>query len=215
MPPSTLQRPSAFMDFSSPAPFWKFGSTPLRPLTDISPTKTPFSTFRPLGANIKAADEEEKRTEQQPEADTKDDSATVQSSSPPRPGSATQAFDGSPIRSRPMTSQGRSSQGMPHGRQSYASATGLDVQQERSVERSQPPQDSQAPSQLSQQPILAPPAQMSIQGHVGPAPSSQQPTQATNHAHAPNGVAHPHAHAPNVPMARFDEAEEDGIDLMK
>lgn len=42
-PPSTAQVPSMFMPASSPAPFWKyvdFGSTPARPLPEISPTKS-------------------------------------------------------------------------------------------------------------------------------------------------------------------------------
>lgn len=41
-PPSTAQRPSQHMPTSSPAPFWKFaeyGSTPIKPLPDISPSK--------------------------------------------------------------------------------------------------------------------------------------------------------------------------------
>lgn len=41
-PPSTAQRPSQHMPTSSPAPFWKFaeyGSTPIKPLLDISPSK--------------------------------------------------------------------------------------------------------------------------------------------------------------------------------
>lgn len=41
-PPSTAQRPSQHMPTSSPAPFWKFaeyGSTPIKPLADISPSK--------------------------------------------------------------------------------------------------------------------------------------------------------------------------------
>lgn len=42
-PPSTAQVPSKYMPASSPAPFWKyvdFGSTPAKPVPDISPTKT-------------------------------------------------------------------------------------------------------------------------------------------------------------------------------
>ncbi|KAL4868853.1 hypothetical protein BDV12DRAFT_90728 [Aspergillus spectabilis] len=41
-PPSTAQVPSKFMPMSSPAQFWKFadiGSTPARPVTDMSPLK--------------------------------------------------------------------------------------------------------------------------------------------------------------------------------
>ena len=44
-PPSTLRRPSDFIQFSSPAPFWKMeglASTPFKPY-DFSPVKTPFS----------------------------------------------------------------------------------------------------------------------------------------------------------------------------
>lgn len=42
-PPSTVQVPSTYLPLSSPAPFWKyvdFGSTPAKPVPDISPTKT-------------------------------------------------------------------------------------------------------------------------------------------------------------------------------
>ncbi|ORY12521.1 fork head domain-domain-containing protein [Clohesyomyces aquaticus] len=41
-PPSTAQVPSQFMNFSSPAPFWKYidlPSTPARPMLDLSPIK--------------------------------------------------------------------------------------------------------------------------------------------------------------------------------
>ncbi len=42
-PPSTAHLPSTYMPTSSPAPFWKFaddGSTPARPMPDLSPLKT-------------------------------------------------------------------------------------------------------------------------------------------------------------------------------
>ena len=42
-PPSTAQVPSTFLPQSSPAPFWKyvdFGSTPAKPVPDLSPIKT-------------------------------------------------------------------------------------------------------------------------------------------------------------------------------
>jgi hypothetical protein len=49
-PPSTLRRPSDFIQFSSPAPFWKMeglvGSTPFKPY-DMSPLKTPFPMLKP------------------------------------------------------------------------------------------------------------------------------------------------------------------------
>jgi hypothetical protein len=60
-PPSTLRRPSDFIQFSSPAPFWKMeglvGSTPFKPY-DMSPLKTPFPMLKP---KIESADEEEKK----------------------------------------------------------------------------------------------------------------------------------------------------------
>lgn len=46
-PPSSLKRPSDFIQFSSPAPFWKMeglvGNTPWK--FDLSPLKTPFTGF--------------------------------------------------------------------------------------------------------------------------------------------------------------------------
>lgn len=60
-PPSTLRRPSDFIQFSSPAPFWKMeglvGSTPFKPY-DMSPLKTPFPMLKP---KIENADEDEKK----------------------------------------------------------------------------------------------------------------------------------------------------------
>lgn len=110
-PPSTLQRPSAFMEFSSPAPFWKFGSTPLRPFAgDLSPLKTPFSNFRPLGVMEVKADEDDKdAVDQKSATEEKDDDMPVVQSSPPRPGSGQDPIDASPTRSipRPATSHSR------------------------------------------------------------------------------------------------------------
>ena len=109
-PPSTLQRPSAFMEFSSPAPFWKFGSTPLRPITDMSPLKTPFSNFRPLGAmEVKHDDEDDKDVlDKESVTEDKDDDMPVVQSSPPRPGTAEDAVDASPTRSIPRPTTGHS-----------------------------------------------------------------------------------------------------------
>lgn len=61
-PPSTLRRPSDFIQFSSPAPFWKMeglvGSTPFKPY-DMSPLKTPFPALKPKIEDVD--DEEEKK----------------------------------------------------------------------------------------------------------------------------------------------------------
>lgn len=59
-PPSTLRRPSDFIQFSSPAPFWKMeglvGSTPFKPY-DMSPLKTPFPTLKPKVESVDGEDE--------------------------------------------------------------------------------------------------------------------------------------------------------------
>jgi hypothetical protein len=61
-PPSTLRRPSDFIQFSSPAPFWKMeglvGSTPFKPY-DMSPLKTPFPMLKPKIEKIE--DEDDKK----------------------------------------------------------------------------------------------------------------------------------------------------------
>ncbi|KAI9846114.1 MAG: transcription factor [Sclerophora amabilis] len=49
-PPSTAQVPSAYMPTSSPAPFWKyldFGSTPAKPMPDLSPSKSGGAAIPP------------------------------------------------------------------------------------------------------------------------------------------------------------------------
>ncbi|KAF2717034.1 hypothetical protein K431DRAFT_316094 [Polychaeton citri CBS 116435] len=121
-PPSTLKRPSDFIQFSSPAPFWKMegltGSTPFKPY-DLSPLKTPFpSSFMKSDSGAarskQEGDREDTATESRPstskESAEKDDvskppqSPIVPSSSPPRPGSGGHiALDASPTLSRPAT----------------------------------------------------------------------------------------------------------------
>lgn len=117
-PPSTLRRPSDFIQFSSPAPFWKMdglmGSTPFRPY-DMSPLKTPFPGFK------KEENEAKKDIETGEESGEKSDtgngsdeaegvtegkrsgSPVIQSSSPPRPSSAEDALHASPTLSRPAS----------------------------------------------------------------------------------------------------------------
>jgi hypothetical protein len=114
-PPSTLKRPSDFIQFSSPAPFWKMeglaGSTPFKPY-DLSPIKTPFSGLKksepevkPEGepeANITDKTSDAKEGEQDAEPKPKG-SPIIHSSSPPRPTSSGNALDASPTLSRPAT----------------------------------------------------------------------------------------------------------------
>ena len=54
VPPSTMQQPSHFIQYSSPAPFWKYaetGSTPLKPpaTSENSPSKITQSSSPPRG----------------------------------------------------------------------------------------------------------------------------------------------------------------------
>ncbi|KAI5370004.1 Putative forkhead-associated (FHA) domain, Fork head domain, SMAD/FHA domain superfamily [Septoria linicola] len=113
-PPSTLRRPSDFIQFSSPAPFWKMeglaGSTPFKPF-DISPLKTPF----PLNKEAaKQSQEIEERTspDDKPEVEElaskpvepkRAGSPLIGSSSPPRAHNPARALDASPTISRPTT----------------------------------------------------------------------------------------------------------------
>ena len=108
-PPSTLKRPSDFIQFSSPAPFWKMeglvGSTPFKPY-DLSPLKTPFSGFKKEDVETKREVDASSTTEEKPkiEDDTESKgkgSPIIQSSSPPRPIGAGHALDASPSASRP------------------------------------------------------------------------------------------------------------------
>ena len=119
-PPSTLKRPSDFIQFSSPAPFWKMeglASTPFKPY-DLSPMKTPFSdhlkkTMKtdnddvPENEDVKRAETEDKVV-----AELKQDgrhSPVIHSSSPPRPHSSGFSGNGpeSPTMSRPTTSSAK------------------------------------------------------------------------------------------------------------
>ncbi|KAK5122263.1 hypothetical protein LTR85_004173 [Meristemomyces frigidus] len=120
-PPSTLKRPSDFIQFSSPAPFWKMeglvGSTPFKPY-DLSPLKTPFSSLKRTEVDVKKdeeidEDEDEEEEEEEKEmtgepssepADGAKGSPVIHSSSPPRvPSSGAHDRDTSPTLSRPAT----------------------------------------------------------------------------------------------------------------
>lgn len=114
-PPSTLRRPSDFIQFSSPAPFWKMeglaGSTPFKPF-DISPLKTPFPLHKETVKQSKESSEERTSPVEKPEVGEKAAGSTelkhggsplIGSSSPPRPHNSTRALDASPTLSRPAT----------------------------------------------------------------------------------------------------------------
>lgn len=107
-PPSTLKRPSDFIQFSSPAPFWKMeglAGTPWKPY-DLSPLKTPFSDLKKTESTIKKDEDAEAGVDEKgkPDGDNEDKgSPVIQSSSPPRSNGMPHALDASPTLSRPAT----------------------------------------------------------------------------------------------------------------
>ncbi|KAF4553091.1 Forkhead domain-containing protein 3 [Elsinoe fawcettii] len=205
MPPSTLQRPSTFMEFSSPAPFWKFGSTPLKPLTDISPMKTPFSNFKPLSAGIK--EDSEEKDDIKSASDSKN-GEPFEASSPPQPNSATELGDGSPLRGAGRFTKNEPSPTFAKGDQ-YVSQDGRQstqpIERSRSASQGQQMQHPPAPNghQIAPQPIQQALHHNGANGMNGM--QHQAPPQHTRPQHAPSVSA----------MPRFDNDEDDGIDLMK
>lgn len=109
-PPSTLKRPSDFIQFSSPAPFWKMeglvGSTPFKPY-DLSPLKTPFSGLKKTEIETKKEEPEsdDKKNLGEPSSDANGrNSPIIHSSSPPRiDGEGRGDILASPSMSRPAT----------------------------------------------------------------------------------------------------------------
>jgi len=107
-PPSTLKRPSDFIQFSSPAPFWKMeglAGTPWKPY-DLSPLKTPFSDLKKTESVIKKVEDADTGIDEKEKLDDDSEnkgSPVIQSSSPPRSNGMQHALDGSPTLSRPAT----------------------------------------------------------------------------------------------------------------
>lgn len=206
VPPSTLRRPSDYIQFSSPAPFWKMeglaGSTPFKPY-DISPLKTPFTTFKQVAAEAKteAGDEEDEKAkmeEQKAEEEEEEEkgSPTIESSSPPRPHSPDHALDpGSPTLSRPVTAAGKTL--------SQMSAAEVPVQ----------PQTAEQPPTAVNGADHATPVSIPAQ----PAAAPQPQTAATEPARPmTNGYAHVNGSAANGRVNNFVEPDDDeGIDLVK
>ncbi|KAL1302054.1 hypothetical protein AAFC00_002499 [Neodothiora populina] len=233
-PPSTLQRPSAFMEFSSPAPFWKFGSTPLRPLgADMSPLKTPFSNFRPLGPEIKYEEDHKDIVDRRSATSDRDidDMPVVQSSSPPRPGSGQDPIDASPTRSipRPATSHSRSAMyELEHTQSPIARgrSTPFDGRPaEAEPAQSELPTANAPPHPSSQAPATAmrPPSSASSFGNNSNYTTTAPTQQSTNSSNSNvmnsgiNGLANA---AATVGSMRYSaEAsnadDDDGIDLAK
>ncbi|WPG98451.1 fork head domain-containing protein [Acrodontium crateriforme] len=218
-PPSTLKRPSDFIQFSSPAPFWKMeglvGSTPFKPY-DLSPLKTPFSGFKKEGLETKKESDSGSVTEEKPkleeDAESKGKgSPIIQSSSPPRPIGSGHALDASPTASRPNTAVTKSlSQLAAVSSQEHAALQAKLEQSQTSDER---PRTAE----------LAPPAPVipSAATHTIQAPAVAQNAgsqhQMNNYRAPPPASQHASYPVGPGPMNGFaaEDGEEDGIDLAK
>lgn len=237
-PPSTLRRPSDFIQFSSPAPFWKMeglASTPFKPY-DLSPMKTPFSDqLKKTMMKKDDDDDHEAEEEKRAKADDKESSTEakegrhspiIHSSSPPRPHSSGMGNGpDSPTMSRPATA------GTKTLSQLSAAAREAAAKEEQSArERSAAAGEETEPESAQPTPVLPPTANRETVASTGYAAAS------TNGA--ANGHAYTYTHAPEPPVAPIgmsngrhaqpngyhhappaqqqqDDGEDEGIDLAK
>ncbi|CAK4033842.1 Fork-head transcriptional regulator 2 [Lecanosticta acicola] len=222
-PPSTLRRPSDFIQFSSPAPFWKMeglvGSTPFKPF-DLSPLKTPFPTLK------KGADAEQKKDEEigsspvddggekDQEAEPKGKgSPVISSSSPPRPHSATHGLDASPTLSRPATAVAKTL--------SQLANSGKEHQEQTDGSSKTPPTGNGAAPALPAQQQHTPPTTVSQSSQ--PAPRRELPQTAVANSfessrQSANGSYNAGFAGSNGAQANgyhADDGEDEGIDLVK
>lgn len=220
-PPSTLKRPSDFIQFSSPAPFWKMeglaGSTPFKPY-DLSPLKTP-SAFKKEGTEVmndgkadsNSAEEDPKMKEASQETEPKPKgSPVIASSSPPRPNSSGNGLEGSPTMSRPATAVAKTlSQLAAANKETGNSETPVNggANDSREKPSTSPPL---APTQAPSAPTSATSNTQTSTTSAANGYTSQHPT--TNHTASYSYTTGPVAAQPN---GFHDDGEEDGIDLAK
>ena len=223
LPPSTLKRPSDFIQFSSPAPFWKLeglvGSTPFKPY-DNSPIKTPFSGFQKSEAEVKAEGEVEANGAEN-DSSTKDaeqgaepkptGSPVINSSSPPRPKSSGNTLDASPTFSRPATAVAKTlSQLAAASKESVAEEPGINGGTSESQDQSAN-SISAVPAQSTQATAVPASASNNSQTSTNTLVNgfTSQPTT-TNHS-----ASYSYSSGSGQPNGYHDEGEEDGIDLAK
>lgn len=226
-PPSTLRRPSDFIQFSSPAPFWKMegliGSTPFKPY-DLSPLKTPFASLKKEDGSVnKGEDESAEKAEspvenEQTGSTKRDGSPVIHSSSPPRANSSEDPIDASPTLSRPATAVAKTLSQL-------ASATKEAAKQEQPAsvvdgDATRPDsRDSQVTTTSPLPPLTSAPAKQSA-ASTGVA---EVPQSSANGYTAP--VTQPHAVPTNNNSFAYsaaahtngyhDDGEDEGIDLAK
>lgn len=239
-PPSTLRRPSDFIQFSSPAPFWKMegliGSTPWKPY-DLSPLKTPFPAFKKNESDKKEDEEVEGeaaakasgQADGEPVEAPKDKgSPVIPPSSPPVARSSSIALEASPTVSRPVTANAKTLNQATepatkvNSQDTHAGFSNLAAAAQR-IERpssSAPTQHLSGPSPYSStvQAPAAPPTKSShLINHMPPQHDHQQPPphQHQNHTHSnPNTNGYAFTPAPTTNGFQ-DDGEDEGIDLAK
>jgi pSer/pThr/pTyr-binding forkhead associated (FHA) protein len=219
-PPSTLRRPSDFIQFSSPAPFWKMegliGSTPFKPY-DLSPLKTPFPSLRKRDSDRKIHPSVETTDIAEEDSDVKIDekgddhaegagTSVVGSSSPPHSRSVDNDLDASPSASRPATAVART-----------LSQMAANSAEKSTSEAGTPPLTS-GTSAAAQQ---TPPFNVSTQSVASTTPVPMQADGSpitTEHARPQQPVYGTSFAATNNALPQvfhIDDGEEDGIDLVK
>lgn len=164
-PPSTLRRPSDFIQFSSPAPFWKMeglvGSTPFKPF-DLSPLKTPFPALKKSDGDEKQVNDEDEEEDEEAEQRSSVDRATsepvkdadrkgspiIGSSSPPLRPVSGNPLEASPTVSRPATAVAKTLSQISH-EQSGPEKTppGITGSTASAVQQHTPPTTASASSQ--------------------------------------------------------------------
>jgi forkhead protein FKH len=219
-PPSTLKRPSDYIQFSSPAPFWKMeglaGSTPFKPF-DLSPMKSPFEGFKKAEAEAKEEDSKVEAAEGEGEGKK---SPVIPSSSPPivrtNGNGAAQVEedeedgDLSPTLSRPASAVAKTlSQLAAASASASASTSG-----EKEVNGNNVAQPTPPPSQPVQDTALKQSVNGPVNGTNGPNGYPQAPpVQQQNYAYtAPPNQTNGYHHPP-APVA--DDGDDEGIDLAK
>ncbi|KXT12122.1 hypothetical protein AC579_7506 [Pseudocercospora musae] len=222
-PPSTLRRPSDFIQLSSPAPFWKMdgvNSTPFRPF-DLSPLKTPFPNLKKASAEeqkkseaeesspVEKPDGEEKRASEEPKSKG---SPVVPSSSPPRAIGTGPALDASPTLSRPATAVAKTlSQLANAGKEQSHHAPGKTPPNGNSlaplVQQHTPPTSiSSAPTQPAVRQYELP--QTAVANSFESAESQRAVSNGYSNPYAGTNGSHSNGYV-------MDDGEEDGIDLAK
>ncbi|KAF2767904.1 hypothetical protein EJ03DRAFT_337328 [Teratosphaeria nubilosa] len=241
-PPSTLKRPSDFIQFSSPAPFWKMdglvGSTPWKPY-DLSPLKTPFSILKKtededkkeIEAEVGSDEKEEKTSE--PEGDAKGKgSPVIRSSSPPPPTNTRDAIEASPTLSRPATAVAKTLTQLAQSNKEQVAQLANELPQGQQPKSDEAATQHQLTPPTSVSSVAPPPQPLRTISHEQAQPMNGI-TQAANGYHQGNhqqlaqpgayGLPSGHLVAPPPPPPpptangyhALDEGDDEGIDLAR